>query len=353
MLSGWALAYWLWRRMGLGAWLLPPRRQRAVPWGGFEVVGAVGVYFFGLFLAAALLQGTGWLNHIYGPGFMEQKDLLSTTRRNLWTFCLAVPFQVAGILLLFRATCDARAYQLGLTTHRFGSNILLGVLAWLATTPLVLLLLVLVVLLGAAFGVSPEKHPLESVSRSDWPLLALAVSLGAPLTEELLFRGVLQRFLMNRWWGGDVALAGAYVLAILPRWEGLREAVQTQDGGQFLQEAQPALFVLAMLGVYLMVRRFWPSLVVRTIYGVALLFAAAHAAVWPTPVPLFVLALVLGWLAQRTQSLVGPIVLHGLFNSVSVVILVAGHGEAEKGKPDTTAGRRPPAVSTSSFVPGS
>jgi membrane protease YdiL (CAAX protease family) len=62
------------------------------------------------------------------------------------------------------------------------------------------------------------------------------------------------------------------------------------------------------------------------IYGTALLFASAHSFAWPTPVSLFVLALALGYLAYRTQSLVGPMLLHALFNGVSVVILLVQPG---------------------------
>ena len=46
-----------------------------------------------------------------------------------------------------------------------------------------------------------------------------------------------------------------------------------------------------------------------------------HSFAWPSPVALFVLALGLGWLAHRTRSLAGPIVLHGLFNAVSCMLL--------------------------------
>jgi membrane protease YdiL (CAAX protease family) len=60
------------------------------------------------------------------------------------------------------------------------------------------------------------------------------------------------------------------------------------------------------------------------VFGTALLFASIHSAVWPTPVPLFVLGLALGVLASRTGSLVGPIVLHALFNAVTCVTLLVG-----------------------------
>ncbi|HKB41983.1 MAG TPA: CPBP family intramembrane glutamic endopeptidase, partial [Gemmataceae bacterium] len=60
------------------------------------------------------------------------------------------------------------------------------------------------------------------------------------------------------------------------------------------------------------------------LYATSLFFAAMHSFAWPSPVPLFALALVLGWLAERTQSLVGPMVLHGLFNGVACVQLFWG-----------------------------
>ena len=50
----------------------------------------------------------------------------------------------------------------------------------------------------------------------------------------------------------------------------------------------------------------------------ALLFACVHGA-WPSPVPLFFLALGLGLLAEKTDSLVGPMTAHCLFNGVACV----------------------------------
>jgi membrane protease YdiL (CAAX protease family) len=88
------------------------------------------------------------------------------------------------------------------------------------------------------------------------------------------------------------------------------------------------------------------------IYASSLLFAAAHSSVWPSPIALFVLALVLGYLAYRTRSLVSSIMLHGLFNGVScVVLLLMPH--PEKGNPVTTAVPLTAPVSNSSTVPGS
>jgi membrane protease YdiL (CAAX protease family) len=46
--------------------------------------------------------------------------------------------------------------------------------------------------------------------------------------------------------------------------------------------------------------------------------------VWPSPIPLFVLGLGLGWLAVRTRGILVPAIVHGLFNAVSGVFVLRG-----------------------------
>jgi hypothetical protein len=102
----------------------------------------------------------------------------------------------------------------------------------------------------------------------------------------------------------------------------------------------PAWFVLALApGYYLLYRRGVRA--GAAVYATALFFAAIHAGAWPHPVPLFVLGLGLGWLAQRTRSLVGPVVMHALFNGVACVWLLAGgpsNADAERLARDRVAG---------------
>jgi membrane protease YdiL (CAAX protease family) len=61
----------------------------------------------------------------------------------------------------------------------------------------------------------------------------------------------------------------------------------------------------------------------RAVYATAALFALVHST-WPNPIPLFVLGLGLGWLAVRTNGVLVPILVHGLFNAVSAVFLLRG-----------------------------
>jgi membrane protease YdiL (CAAX protease family) len=53
-----------------------------------------------------------------------------------------------------------------------------------------------------------------------------------------------------------------------------------------------------------------------------MIFAAFHSSVWPSPIPLFALGLVLGRLVYRTQSLFAGIILHSLFNTVACIVLI-------------------------------
>jgi membrane protease YdiL (CAAX protease family) len=94
----------------------------------------------------------------------------------------------------------------------------------------------------------------------------------------------------------------------------------------WLARLAPTLFVLlAFLGYLalpLLLRWGLPDLnAARAVYATALFFGSLHSFAWPSPVPLFVLGLGLGWLAHRTQNLVAPVVAHGLFNAVACVEL--------------------------------
>ncbi len=55
------------------------------------------------------------------------------------------------------------------------------------------------------------------------------------------------------------------------------------------------------------------------VFGSAMLFGLEHG--WPNSVPLLLYGLGAGWLAYRTQSVIGTIVCHALFNSVACIVL--------------------------------
>ena len=61
----------------------------------------------------------------------------------------------------------------------------------------------------------------------------------------------------------------------------------------------------------------WPKL---AWFGVSFLFALIHLNA-PIFLPLFVFALALTWLYERTDKLIAPIVVHAMFNGVNLIIL--------------------------------
>jgi membrane protease YdiL (CAAX protease family) len=311
---------------------------RAAPWSGSELL--LGVFLAWLFWPAmvqATLQGVGFYRWFYGPELVataESKTADADDKRPaalrmaLWPSALAAPFQVLTFPLLFSAFSGTRLEQLGLTRRQLGRNLLSGLVGVLVLSPVVFATYSLIQQLYVWSGESGvERHALEMIARghlfpSEWVLLIFTATIAAPLREELVFRGVLQPWLAARPWGGHAAMLGAFVFAVWYRWDQLLTA-WPQGVGPFAEAATPALVVLALLPVYLVV--WWRSRtpVAPAIFGTALLFGFIHD-VWPTPIPLFVLALGLGLLAQRTRSLVGPIVLHSLFNGISCVQLILG-----------------------------
>jgi hypothetical protein len=75
-------------------------------------------------------------------------------------------------------------------------------------------------------------------------------------------------------------------------------------------------------------QRGWPGL---AWFGVSFLFALVH---WDAAafVPLFLLALVLTWLYETTDTLLAPITAHALFNAANLVLLCVFQYELKPGQ---------------------
>ncbi|HEV3446094.1 MAG TPA: CPBP family intramembrane glutamic endopeptidase [Gemmataceae bacterium] len=297
--------------------LLPPQRHRYVAWSGFEVFL---VFFFVLLFWPAVIKDP----------LDAALAKLSDDRRVLWMTVLAWPIQIATVLVLLHGLIRDRAYQLGLSIHNLARNLLLGWVGWALFAPVVLCCHIATEwFFRTAWGDTPEEHPLlrifeASPLRLEWILIIVSATILAPVLEELLFRGVLQPWFASRPWGGTVALLAALSSPFLLRGHKLVEAWHRKDHAGFLHESTPVVFAGLMIAACYAFERAatkWGARPqeFRAIYGTALLFAMFHVSVWPTPIPLFLLALALGYLAYRTQSVVGPIVMHVLFNTIACI----------------------------------
>jgi hypothetical protein len=312
---------------------LPPQRRRASVWNG-PLVGA-------LFLLLVYLPGT--VPPITGRDVLARwlwKSPPDETAHRLVAGgaarVITLPLFVAAWWGLL-ASAGYRAAALGLSPRRAAGDAVAAYRTWLVVTPAVYAANFVVLLVYAlGVGKQPEEHPILELLCLHPPtpvvgLLVVQAVMVAPVCEELFFRGAVQPWLADRPWGGAFALILAAVVGVLQR---LVPEPNFRDPAQVLSILAPGAFVLALVPLCRALDG-WPGLVrwlpvrdpvargqaARAIFGTAALFANVHAAVWPSPICLFVLALGLGWLAYRTQGIVAPIVMHMLFNLVAFVEL--------------------------------
>ncbi len=156
--------------------------------------------------------------------------------------------------------------------HRLAQDVCAGLVGLVFAVPMALGLSVVVVWLGACLGHPPPGVGHEMLKALNHPapwwvaggLLASAVVI-APVLEELIFRGLVQTALLNEC--GD-------------RWR-------------------------------------WAVVV-----AASMIFAGVHIGQpWQVLPSLFVLALVLGWLYERTGRLWASVLVHAGFNAVNVVLM--------------------------------
>jgi membrane protease YdiL (CAAX protease family) len=174
--------------------------------------------------------------------------------------------QVAMLLVLLLpfvlvVVRGALPYQMGVHPSHFWRNALVGYIAFYVAVPAVLITNVCALQFFRRTPHSIETSLIESPTALNFGVAAFSAVIVAPIIEELAFRGIL-----------------------LP-W--LRRIVGP-----------------------------WPAILLCSA-----IFAIAHFDAWPAPIALFVLALFLGYLAHRTTSIVGPIVLHATFNAANLAFL--------------------------------
>jgi hypothetical protein len=163
--------------------------------------------------------------------------------------------------IVVRKMAGAEWYQFGIHLSHWARAVGWGAVAFFLITPVVHLAYFL-----ATRYYEPQPHPVETLLREaptagNIALVLWSAAVVAPLAEELLFRGILFGW-MRRTLGWRFALIAS-----------------------------------------------------------SLLFALLHVGQWPTPIPLFVLALGLGYSYHRTNSLAAPVTLHVLFNGSSLMQL--------------------------------
>jgi membrane protease YdiL (CAAX protease family) len=303
-----------------GKSLLSRPRAWRVPWAGFEVFVAFAVFVVGLDVLRGLavlgLKQSGLFEALYGPPG-DSGDYPDATRHlmQMWGYLVAVP-----VFLAAAAWARVALYPgWRPVATRSVPGLVLAIVAWGAVSVVTLAVHFGVQFTFAGLGWSIEEHPLARPGVYQTPLdralLVVEACFLAPLVEEVMFRGVLLPWLIGRsrrvW-----AVLGIGVIVALT-------ATLMQSKGTTVGRG-PELFALALVGGWVVLlgvmrrkRRTFGA-----IYASGALFAVVHSGVWPSPIPLFVLGLGLGWLAVRTRGMFVPAIVHGLFNAVSVLFVL-------------------------------
>jgi membrane protease YdiL (CAAX protease family) len=332
---GWALAI---TKISLGQPVVAWSPRRPAPWAIVDLAIVIGLYLLLLVGSTVALHLSGWL-----PSGDDGEMTLG--QRQALTFG-GMSVSVLTILIglpLIALRSGARAGDLGFRLRQAGHDLLVGVAAFSMLAPPVLALQGLLV-----YFWKESKHPLIELFKGTpdavfFLMLVAAAVIVAPLVEELLFRVLLQGFLeklatfrgeFHELFFGAAAssdrqpatvpdpIAGSvpfqphvapatsnpYQSPAFAPWQPPElptDAAATASKDIATAAEQPEL-------------RGWQAAVPIVISS--LIFALLHYNHGPDWVPLTLLALGMGFVYQRTHSLLPSLVVHVLLNGFSMWI---------------------------------
>ncbi|HZW29820.1 MAG TPA: CPBP family intramembrane glutamic endopeptidase [Isosphaeraceae bacterium] len=309
---------------------------------------------------------TGPTASAHSPGAETDVEKLSLTE------LMAVQTAISLVLLvlvpwLVRAASGARLRDFGLSFQGWDRQAAAGMVAVLITAPVVYGIQHVIVNL---LHVRPRSHPVETMLRDQASggvadLAILAAVIVAPLLEELLFRGIFQRWLIKllsqlgaKWRAATQPRPARDLVRVLPvlppdeldyRVSPLPEPVDPSQlgSGPAVEPESPTKNIEASAG---------PGAGIAIVLT-SLFFAAVHIPQWPAPIPLFVLSLAIGTVYHRTGSLIAAVCMHAVFNGFSVLGLIimlvgAPRSAVEKAIPPPALERGAPVERPKPMSPG-
>jgi membrane protease YdiL (CAAX protease family) len=267
--SGWCAAFYAVDRWRSGQEIASFEPRQPVPWKGLEVLPIV--FLFGLQLAVTILHS----NQVEpDPPIPNTEQLAQTLASGLMGNVIFSGI-ILAILILFRKVTPL---DIGWSPRKIGRDTLLGIGGFLAIGFVIFILQIVL----SGLNTDPKlQHPLvQAMLRDRSPgilcLAALSAIVVAPLCEEFLFRVVLQGYLEKRF--------------------------RVSTG-----ETAPAQWTWGHSLPIVMSAAFFAAIHLRFHDGVPN----------SDPIPLFVLALVLGYLYQQTHRIWPSIMLHATLNACS------------------------------------
>lgn len=240
-------------------------------------------------------------------------------------------FQVAvsnGLLLLLVpvflwVTSGASLADLGLNLKDWPHQMGIGVRAAMLMTPPVYAIQIVAVRIWR-----PRMHPLELMVLDDFTvgaaiLAVLSSMVLAPMIEELLFRGIVQRWLSRLVDDRPEATTTTQETKPLAPFE-------PEDKLSFLDSKYAAPVESTPIGSegeklaggFQPEEQPSPRASNLPILLTSFFFAAMHLPQWPAPIAILLLSMALGIVYQRTGSLLAAITMHATFNGISTLLLL-------------------------------
>jgi membrane protease YdiL (CAAX protease family) len=345
----WVAAY----RLATGRFL-PWTTRRPVPWTFLDLLIVIFVatsLLIGIFTAVQGLR----VAPANGPVIQLQKHHIAAIADSLWKISA-----MAVAMLYLVAKSGATWRDFGLSWRDLGGQVAIGMMAFVMLAPPVYAIQAAIVW----YGKWKYEHPLiEMLQKSPdvglFLLLAFSACVMAPLSEEWLFRSILQGWLERALGWLTKALyfqhSAPAIVAKGPQ-AGVFEASTTDAESAAVSAAvagelppyptthyDPNPYAASQLAPLLQPHReeeiheepFPRSILAQwlPILISAVLFGLAHWGHGPAPIPLTILAIGLGYVYQRTHSIVPVMVVHSLFNSVSMLLFYVYMFELEKPLP--------------------
>ncbi len=310
-LSIWWLVF---RRSQRGETVLAAEPRRDVPWQGRHVALAFFIYL--LFPVLGELAAR-W--HFEVP--TDENLQYGKVEVAVWllgALLVLRPLSAILVVVFLRLDLASSIGDLGFSLRRAKSDIVVGLIAFLAIGPVVYTLQdVLTRAYTAIAGHSPDVHPLIKIveshpTQSVLTMTAISAVLIAPVVEEFIFRAVLQGWLEKIFHKVQVAADRQQSRPVADNPES-NPPTQLDPSNPYaaghVDEPESGRAAISVP----------EPLLVAPIFLSAMLFAVFHIEHGLAWMPLFLLALVLGFLYQRTHRILPCVVVHMCVNGLSML----------------------------------
>jgi membrane protease YdiL (CAAX protease family) len=294
-------------RLRRGAPIIELEPRRPAPWTVVDLAIVVVAHLFFTMAGQLLLREIWKIDLSFDVRELAPKDFMAF---QLQSIAVMVATVVVGFVMI-RIGRHSTLADLGLVTGRLRYDAALGAAAFVALAPPVY------ALQAALVYFFPTQHPLIDIvqqhpDRSIFLVVALAAAIIAPLTEEFFFRVLLQGWLES--------LTSSASPTVFPHGSGAAASPEPTTAASLSANAAsdaglPGKVVPSGDSSNDRIARVIP------IVASAFVFSLLHLGQGPAPVPLFFLALGLGYLYQRTHRLWPAVVLHFLLNTSSLIML--------------------------------